>query len=73
MKKTLLKSRVYCSYRSESHCCDFSSTFLDIYESQIEWYLTDFVIPDDCQKKILRCTKGWLKLMIKAGIPEISD
>ena len=58
MRKTPPKARVYC---------------FAIYESQIEWYLTDFVIPDDCQKKILRCTKGWLKLMIKAGIPEISD
>ena len=33
--------------------CDFSGTFLDVYEAQIEWYLENFVIPDDYQKKIL--------------------
>jgi site-specific DNA recombinase len=47
------RARVYCSSRSEVHGCDFSGTFLDIYESQIEWYLTNFTIPDDYQKKIL--------------------
>jgi len=47
------RARVYCASRAEGLGCDFSGTFLDIYERQIEWYLENFVIPDDYQKKIL--------------------
>jgi site-specific DNA recombinase len=47
------RARVYCASRAEGLGCDFSGTFLDLYESQIEWYLANFVIPDDYQKKIL--------------------
>ena len=47
------RQRVYCASRSEGLGCDFSGTFLDVYESQIEWYLANFIIPEDYQKKIL--------------------
>lgn len=47
------RPRVYCASRAEGLGCDFSGTFLDVYESQIEWYLANFIIPKDYQKKIL--------------------
>jgi len=47
------KPRVYCYSRSKGLGCDFNGTFLDVYEAQIEWYLENFVIPEDYQKKIL--------------------
>lgn len=47
------RPRVYCASRAEGLGCDFSGTFLGVYESQIEWYLTNFIIPKDYQKKIL--------------------
>ncbi len=46
------RSRVYCASRAKGLGCDFSGTFLDAYESQIEWYLANFIIPEDFQKKI---------------------
>ena len=45
--------RVYCSGRAEGLNCSNRGTFLDIYESQIEWYLRHFIIPNDYQEKIL--------------------
>ena len=47
------KPRVYCSGRAEGLDCSNRGTFLDIYESQIEWYLERFIIPEDYQTKIL--------------------
>ena len=47
------RPRVYCASRAEGLGCDFSGTLLDVYESQIEWYLANFIIPKDYQKKIL--------------------
>ena len=47
------RPRVYCASRAEGLGCDFSGTFLGVYESQIEWYLANFTIPKDYQKKIL--------------------
>lgn len=47
------KPRVYCYSRTKGLGCDFSGTFLDAYEAQIEWYLENFIIPEDYQKKIL--------------------
>jgi len=47
------RPRVYCYTRFKVRGCDFSGTFLDVYEAQIEWYLENFVIPEDYQKKIL--------------------
>lgn len=47
------KTRVYCASRAGGLGCDFSGTFLDVYERQIEWYLANFVIPDDYREKIL--------------------
>ena len=47
------RPRVYCATRSEGFGCDFSGTFLHVYEAQIEWYLGTFVIPEDYQQKIL--------------------
>ena len=47
------KARVYCASRAKGLGCDFSGTFLEVYESQIEWYLANFIIPDDYQEKLL--------------------
>lgn len=47
------RARVYCSLKAGRLDCDFSGTFLDVYERQIEWYLADFIIPEDSQQKIL--------------------
>ena len=47
------RARIYCSGRAEGLGCNNRGTFLDIYESQIEWYLEQFVIPEDYQTKIL--------------------
>jgi len=47
------KLRVYCNSRSKGLGCDFSGTFLDVYEAQIEWYLSNFIVPEDYQRKIL--------------------
>jgi hypothetical protein len=60
------RARVYCSSRSKSKACDFRGTFLDIYESQIEWYLTNFVIPDDYQKKILDAHRRLVEAYVKS-------
>lgn len=45
--------RVYCSGRAEGLGCNNRGTFLDIYESQVEWYLRHFVVPSDYQERIL--------------------
>lgn len=47
------RARVYCASRAKNSGCDFSGTFLDVYERQVEWYLTTFIIPDDYQQRIL--------------------
>jgi len=55
------RPRVYCASRAEGLGCDFGGTFLDIYENQIEWYLDNFVIPDDYQQEILDAHKRLTK------------
>ncbi len=48
------RARVYCAGRLKGATeCDSRSTFLDIYEAQIEWYLGHFEIPQDYQEAIL--------------------
>jgi hypothetical protein len=47
------KARVYCANRTAGLGCDFQGTFLETYEAQIEWYLSNFFIPEDYQKQIL--------------------
>jgi hypothetical protein len=47
------KARGYCRGRAQGANCNCKATFLEIYEAQIEWYLEEFVIPDDYQEKIL--------------------
>ncbi len=47
------RARVYCASRSEGLDCDFKGTFLDLYEDQIQWYLTAFIIPEDYQRRLL--------------------
>ena len=48
------KPRVYCRGRTQGADCNCKATFLEIYEAQIEWYLENFVIPEDYQEKILK-------------------
>ena len=45
--------RVYCSGRAQGGDCASKGTFLETYERQVEWYLEQFVIPEDCQRRIL--------------------
>lgn len=47
------KPRIYCRGRTQGADCNCKTTFLEIYEAQIEWYLENFVIPQDYQKRIL--------------------
>ena len=47
------RARVYCAGRAEGLGCNNRGNFLDVYEAQIEWYLQNFVIPEDYQAKIL--------------------
>jgi hypothetical protein len=47
---------------------DFSGTFLDVYERQIEWYLTTFIIPDDYKQRILEAHRK-----VTAAYNEIED
>jgi len=47
------KPRVYCRGRTQGADCNCKATFLEIYEAQIEWYLENFVIPEDYQERIL--------------------
>ena len=47
------KPRVYCRGRTQGADCNCKATFLGIYEAQIEWYLENFVIPEDYQERIL--------------------
>ena len=55
------RPRVYCASRAEGLGCDFRGTFLDVYESQIEWYLANFIIPEDYQKKIFEAHSKLVK------------
>ncbi len=47
------KPRVYYRGRTQGADCNCKATFLEIYEAQIEWYLENFIIPEDYQEKIL--------------------
>ena len=47
------KPRVYCSTKAKGFTCQSKSTFLEVYEAQIQWYLENFVIPEDYREKIL--------------------
>jgi len=62
------RPRVYCASRAEGLGCDFSGTFLDVYESQIEWYLANFIIPEDYQKKIFEAHRKLEKLTAKLRV-----
>jgi len=48
------KPRVYCRRRAQGADCNCKATFLEIYEAQIEWYMENFVIPEDYQERILK-------------------
>jgi site-specific DNA recombinase len=47
------KPRVYCGSKARGFNCRSKSTFLGVYEAQIQWYLENFVIPEDYRQKIL--------------------
>ena len=47
------RTRVFCSGRAQGRECTCKGTFLDTYESQVEWYLEQFVIPEDYQQRII--------------------
>jgi hypothetical protein len=47
------KPRVYCRGRAKGLQCNCKGTFLEVYETQIQWYLENFVIPQDYQGKIM--------------------
>ncbi len=47
------KPRVYCGSKAKGFDCKSKSTFLEVYEAQIQWYLENFIIPEDYREKIL--------------------
>jgi hypothetical protein len=47
------KPRLYCRGRAQGADCDCQATFLEVYEAQLEWYLENFVIPEDYRERIL--------------------
>ena len=47
------RPRLFCRGRSQGLDCDYKSTFLEVYEAQIQWYLENFTIPEDYQEKII--------------------
>ena len=47
------KPRMYCRGRSQGNDCNSKLTFLEVYERQVEWYLQNFVVPDDYKDRIL--------------------
>ncbi|MEE8470684.1 MAG: recombinase family protein [Dehalococcoidia bacterium] len=47
------KPRVFCRGRAKGLECDCKGTFLDVYETQLHWYLENFHIPEDYRDKIL--------------------
>ncbi len=47
------KPRVYCGSKARGFDCESKSTFLEVYEAQIQWYLKNFIIPEDYKGKII--------------------
>ncbi len=47
------RPRTYCRGRAYGAECDCKGTFLDVYEAQIQWYLSTFIIPNDYRERIL--------------------
>ena len=47
------KPRIYCGSKARGFDCESKSTFLEVYEAQIEWYLENFIIPEDYKEKII--------------------
>lgn len=47
------KPRVYCGSKARGFDCRSRSTFLEVYEAQIQWYLKSFIIPEDYRERIL--------------------
>ena len=47
------RPRVYCRGRAQGGDCNCKTTFLEVYEAQIQWYLENFVIPENYQERIL--------------------
>lgn len=47
------RARIYCYRDTQSDDCPQRSTFLDVYEEQIEQYLETFHIPPDFQQQIM--------------------
>ena len=45
--------RIYCRGRTTGKNCDCRGTFIDVYEAQIQWYLDNFIIPEDYRERIL--------------------
>ena len=47
------KVRAYCAGRAQGSGCDCKGTLLSVYETQIRWYLENFIIPKDYQDRII--------------------
>jgi len=47
------RARVYCRGRTKGLHCNCKCTFLEVYEAQIQWYLENFVIPQDYRERIM--------------------
>ena len=54
------KPRVYCGSKARGFDCESKSTFLEVYEAQIQWYLENFIIPEDYKEKIIEAHRKLL-------------
>ena len=60
------KPRVYCGSRAGGLGCTSKGTFLEVYEAQIQWYLENFIIPEDYREKILEAHRKLEKAYLRA-------
>jgi site-specific DNA recombinase len=51
------KPRAYCSSKARGFDCESKSTFLEVYEAQIQWYLGNFIVPEDYKGKIIEAQR----------------
>ncbi len=50
------RARIYCRSRAQGLRCSNRGTFLDVYEAQLEAFLSQLVIPEDTSDGFLRST-----------------
>ena len=71
------RARVYCGNKAKGFSCKSKSTFLEVYEAQIQWYLEEFSIPDEYAERILelhrKLTKAYENTKRRAQLERRSE